>query len=124
MAIMFQRYRCVVDGNGEFRGEPLPTGTEDEILTWIKARYKVLGELYAVNGDWRYGCIGIINLMIDPSLWGDFRPEKPTPVTKRYLVEVEGVEKMFVLHPIPAGLFDWDPRRSLPWSGAAEYETF
>ena len=31
---------------------PLPVGTEFEILAWIKARYKVLGELYAVDEHW------------------------------------------------------------------------
>ncbi len=49
LAALRQRYRCLVDGQGEFRGEPLPVGTEDEILAWIKARYKVVGELLLID---------------------------------------------------------------------------
>ena len=41
-----QRYRCLVDGQNEYLGESLPYGTQAEVLAWIEARYKVLGELY------------------------------------------------------------------------------
>ena len=49
LAALRQRYRCLVDGHREFHGERLPVGTEEEILDWIKARYKVLGEFYDVD---------------------------------------------------------------------------
>ena len=44
-----QRYRCRVDGQDEYRGESLPTGTQAEVLAWIEARYKLLGELYVFS---------------------------------------------------------------------------
>ena len=34
-----QRYRCRVDGQDEYRGESLPTGTQAEVLAWIEARF-------------------------------------------------------------------------------------
>ena len=95
-----RRYQCTVDGHAEFRGEVLPAGTEESILAWIKARYKVIGEVSVSNADpWtRY-----INLtrIVDPSHWY-YETE-----VKRYLVEVEGVEKLFKLVPFPSGLLPW-----------------
>lgn len=113
----FQRYRCVVDGKDQFNGETLPTGTEEEILAWITARYKVLGEVFVINRGC-YGYSGIIHLMIDPSLWGEFGIQTSKPDIKRYLVEVDGVEKMFVFCPLPSELAILNPSRTLSWSGS------
>ena len=107
LASQRQRYRCLVDGQGELLGEPLPVGTEAEILAWIKVRYKVLGELYTVDYDGDRPVCHWFSLMVSPEMW------KPEPTTKRYLVEVEGVEKMFVLEPIHEDLLGWHPERSL-----------
>ena len=95
-----RNYQCTVDGHAEFRGEVLPAGTEESILAWIKARYKVIGEVSVSNADpWtRY-----INFtrIVDPS-YCYYETE-----AKRYLVEVEGVEKLFKLVPFPSGLLPW-----------------
>ena len=104
-----QRYRCHVDGQEEFRGESLPSGTQAEVLEWIKARYKVLGELYVVNLD-RFNS-SFIMLFTSPEMW------EIVPTARRYLVEVEGVEKMFVLEPIHEDLLGWHPERALAWNG-------
>ena len=107
-----QRFRCLVDGQGEYGGVPLPIGTEDEILAWLARRYKVLGQLFVIdrkcafNGEcliWEY--VGIYS-----ESW------TPAPETKRYLVEVGGVEKMFVLRPVPDGLLAWHPGHALTWN--------
>ena len=103
-----QRYRCHVDGQEEFRGESLPSGTQAEVLAWIKARYKVLGQLFAVDMD--YPRRNIL-FELGPSLGFDVETWVPVPVAKRYLVEVEGMEWMFVLRPVPDGLLDWKPGR-------------
>ena len=103
-----QRYRCLVDGQDEYRGESLPSGTQAEVLAWIKARYKVLGQLFAVDMDYpRRNTI----FELGPSLGFDVETWVPVPVAKRYLVEVEGMEWMFVLRPVPDGLLDWKPGR-------------
>ena len=44
----------------------------------------------------------IYTLIVDPSYW-HYKPEP-----KRYLVEVEGVEKLFKLVPFPSGSLPWD----------------
>ena len=75
-----QRYRCRVDGQDEYRGEPLPSGTQAEVLAWIKARYRVLGEQYVVNLD-RFNSSFI---MLCP--WPEMAEHVTT--TTRYLVEV------------------------------------
>lgn len=103
-----QRYRCRVDGQDEYRGESLPSGTQAEVLAWIKARYRVLGELYVVNLD-RFNS-SFIMLFTSPEMW------EHVPTTKRYLVEVEGVEKMFVLEPIHEDLLGWHPERAIAWN--------
>ena len=92
-----RRYQCTVDGHDEFRGEVLPAGTEESILAWIRARYKVIGEVSVCNPDsWtRY-----ITRIVDPYWY--YKTE-----VKRYLVEIEGVEKLFKLEPFPRGLLPW-----------------
>ncbi|MBR4654379.1 MAG: hypothetical protein IKO72_13545 [Kiritimatiellae bacterium] len=103
-----QRYHCLVDGQVEYRGESLPTGTQAEILAWISARYKVLGELWVVRHD-RFR-IRYIMHFTSPEMW------EYVPTTKRYLVEVEGVEKVFVLEPIHEDLLGWHPERAIAWN--------
>ena len=104
------RYRCIVDGCDEFRGERLPVGTEEEILAWIKARYKVLGQLFAVDVDCPHYQVWF---ELGPFPGFDAKIWNPTPTTKRYLVEVEGVEWMFVLRSVPDGLLGWHPGHAL-----------
>ena len=103
-------YQCTVDGHAEFHGEVLPAGTEESILAWIKARYKVIGEVHVGNADpWRRNII-IYTRIFDPSYC------YYETVAKRYLVEVEGVEKIFKLEPFPAGLLPWykDGTKTVP----------
>ena len=110
LASLRQRYCCLVDGKDELLGESLPVGTEAEILAWIKASYKVLGELYAVGyggGSPAYHWVG---LLIHPEMM------KPEPTTKRYIVEVEGIERIFVLEPIHEDLLGWHPERAITWN--------
>jgi len=110
LASLRQRYRCLVDGKDELSGESLPVGTEAEILASIEAHYKVLGELYAVvygGGSPAYHWVG---LLVSPEMW------KPEPTTKRYLVEVEGIERMFVLKPIHEDLLGLHPERAIAWN--------
>ena len=90
-----QLYRCVVDGEDTFRGERLPIGTQDQILAWLNDRYRVVGELYLGSRDrfiWLCG------------YWG----WRPTEL--RYLVVVQGAEKLFTLYPVPDGLLTWNRR--------------
>ena len=112
------RYRCVVDGGDEFRGERLPVGTEEEILAWIHARYKILGELEEVHWDGGYNMI-FCRLMGDgfSPLWFNSGTWHPPHETKRYLVEVAEMEKVFILRPFPDGLLEWQPGRVLTWNG-------
>ena len=104
-----QRYRCRVDGQDEYLGESLPDGTQAEILAWIEVRYKVLGELYVVNPDLPNR--SFIWLLASPDMW------EIVPATRRYLVEVDGIEKMFVLEPIHEDLLGWRPETALDWDG-------
>ena len=103
-----QRYRCLVDGQNEYLGEILPSGTQAEVLAWIEARYKVLGELYVVDLD-RVNS-SFIMLFTSPEMW------EIVPTAKRYLVLVDGVEKMFVLEPIHEDLLGWHPERAIAWN--------
>ena len=106
-----QRYRCIVNGSDMFNGEALPVGTEEEILAWIAARYKVIGALFVIDQDYLPNRI-IWN--VGESTWFGSEMWNPTPMTKRYLVEVrEGDEGMFVLCPVPDGLLEWHPGRAL-----------
>ena len=117
-----QRYRCIVDGCGTFRGETLPVGTEEEILAWIKARYKVLGELWGDNkGDVDLGPRRhIVYELTDPPFWYNTETWHPPHVTRRYLVEVAEAEKVFVMRPFPDGLLEWPVTGTLEWNGVAK----
>ena len=84
-----------------------PFNSTGEVLAWIEARYKLLGELYVFIHD-RF-ISPFIMLLISSEMW------EIVPTTKRYLVEVEGVEKMFVLEPIHEDLLGWHPERALAW---------
>ena len=110
-----QQYRSIVDGSDEFRGEMLPTGTEAEVLGWINARYKVLGEVWLMCHDTPHS--NFIYTMLHPSLW----PHDYSPREKRYLVEVMGAEKVFILHPIPDGLLTMKSIPQLKWKKLAEH---
>ena len=107
LASLRQRYRCLVDGQDELSGESLPVGTEAEILAWVEAHYKVLGELYAVGHGDDSPIYHWVGLLVSPEMM------KPEPTTKRYLVEVEGVERMFVLKPVHEDLLGWHPERAI-----------
>ena len=108
------RYRCIVDGCDEFRGELLPVGTEEEILAWIKARYKILGELWEVHGNGGYNIMfcRVLGDGFSP-LWFNSETWHPPHETKRYLVEAEEMEKVFVLRPFPDGLLEWSVKGML-----------
>ncbi len=117
------RYKCVVDGRDEFRGERLPVGTEEEILAWIKARYKICGELWLAPTNY----IGDTNYIPRRHGWifHSFSPHwflsstwDPPHVIKRYLVEVAEAEKVFVLRPFPYGLLEWRVKGALEWNDA------
>lgn len=116
LALLRQRYRCLVDGQGELFGEPLPVGTEDEIVSWIKSRYKVLGELYPVDHGGDSPVYYWFSLLVSPEMW------KPEPTTKRYLVEVEGVKMVFVIRPVQEDLLGWHPERAIAWNEEPTHE--
>ena len=111
------RYRCIVDGRDEFRGERLPVGTEEDIVAWIKARYKILGELWCFNREDTCPSHNVIYESRISPLWFAAGTWNPPHVTKRYLVEVEGMEKMFVLQPNPDGFLEWSVKGALGWNG-------
>ena len=104
-----QVYRCSVDGGKEFQGEILPIGTEENVLAWIKARYKVVGELLLIDMD-----IPSYNIIFFACA-GSKSPSF-SPIAKRYLVEVDGKEKVFVLTPLP----DQKPYGLLTWQKMVE----
>ena len=118
------QYKCIVDGCDEFRGERLPVGTEEEILAWIQARYKILGELWASGKDdidvkpsYIFWTCGFSPLWFNSGTW------HPPHDTKRYLVEVgDDAEKVFVLRPFPDGLLEWSATGMLEWNGSTESE--
>lgn len=91
-------YQLVVDGCDTYRGERLPFGTEVELLKWMAARYQVMGELSLSRPKVEFQrCIYVY--IFDPS--GDFWC-RPCSSIKRYLVLVDGEEKMFVLREVTA----------------------
>ena len=118
------QYKCIVDGRDEFRGERLPVGTEEEILAWIKARYKIRGELWLFDmsyiGDMNYIPSRQGWIFYCSSPWFGYAKWNPPHVIKRYLVEVAEAEKVFVLRPFPYGLLDWRVKGALEWNDANE----
>ena len=107
-----QTYRCLVDGMGEFRGEALPIGTKAQVLSWIKARYKVIGELIFIDMKFQEHNIIFCYCPLSPhsEAW------QPRAPIIRYLVDVDGVEKVFILRPFPAAYLEWRPCRLLTMS--------
>ena len=111
------RYRCIVDGSDEFRGERHPVGTEEEILAWIKARYKIFGELWFFNKEDTCQSHNIIYERDISPLWFAAGTWHPPHVTKRYLVGVAEAEKVFVLKPTPDVFLEWAVKGALGWNG-------
>ena len=52
-----------------------------------------------------------IRPLVNPEMW------ELVTTPQRYLVEVDGVEKMFVLEPIHEDLLGWHPESALGWDG-------
>jgi hypothetical protein len=101
-----QKYRCLVDGCDEFQGEKLPVGTKEEVLSWIKDRFKLVDEFGIVDGVEfseveaqpisQYIIYFCCNpLALESKLW------LPDSSDLRYRVDVGGAEKIFILEPIP-----------------------
>ena len=105
--VKHQLYRCIVDGRDEFKGEALPIGTLDEVLAWIEGRYRIVGEMTVNKRELDDYVVRIYSQ--GPRLWSWF--QWPVPGIRRYLVEAEGDEWMFVLRPVPDGLLCWHPTR-------------
>lgn len=82
-------YWLTVDGRTEFNGECLPMGTEASILSWIAERYEIVGELSLFSPR--------TEMMI---FLGTGTYQRRSLTVKRFLVVVNGIEKMFVLHEI------------------------
>ena len=120
LVAMGHRYRCIVDGRDEFRGERLPVGTEEEIVAWIRSRYKILGELWLFNKEDIRPSHNIVYERDISPLWFETGTWHPPHVTKRYLVEVGEAEKVFVLQPTPNGLLAWHPGRALTWESVED----
>ena len=99
-----QKYRCQVDGRDEFQGEKLSVGTKEEVLSWIKDRFKLVDEFGFIDGvEFSevepqpisqyiiYFCCNPLTL--ESKLW---LLDSSDP---RYRVDVGGAEKIFVLNP-------------------------
>ena len=99
-----QKYRCQVDGRDEFQGEKLPIGTKEEVLSWIKDRFKLVDEILIIQSQTMRQ--HIINFCYNPFAL-DVDTWLPVPSVVRYLVDIDGVEKLFVLKPIPDGVLEY-----------------
>ena len=99
-----QMYRCQVDGSDEFQGEKLPVGTKEEVLSWIKDRFKLVDEILIIQSQTMRQ--HIINFCYNPFAL-DVDSWLPVPSVVRYLVDIDGVEKLFVLKPIPDGVLEY-----------------
>ncbi len=75
-----------------------------------------VGQLFVI--DWKQASNG--ECLIWYSIDTYSKSWTPAPETKRYLVEVDGVEKVFVLRPVPDGLLAWHPSHALTWDGQAQ----
>ena len=112
-----QKYRCQVDGRDEFQGEKLPVGTKEEVLSWIKDRFKLVDEFWFEDGvkfseieaqpisQLIYFCCN--PLALESKSW------LPEPFVLRYRVDVGGEEKIFILNPIPTKLLEYHPPKQL-----------
>ena len=95
-----QKYRCQVDGRDEFQGEKLPVGTQEEVLSWIKDRFKLVDEFWEgaefseaeaqpISQYIIYFCCNPLALQSKSWL--------PEPSVLRYRVDVGGAEKYLSL---------------------------
>ena len=110
-----QKYRCLVDERDEFQGEKLPVGTKEEVLSWIKDRYKLVDEFWSgvefseaeaqPISRLIYFCCDL--LALESKSW------LPEPFVLRYRVDVGGAEKLFILEPIPKKLLEYHPPKQL-----------
>ena len=113
-----QKYRCQVDGCDEFQGEKLPIGTKEEVLSWIKDRFKLVDEFWFVDGvefsevEAQPISQYIIYFCCNP-LALQSKSWLPEPFVLRYRVDVGGAEKIFILEPIPKKLLEYHPLKQL-----------
>ena len=111
-----QKYRCQVDGRDEFQGEKLPVGTKEEVLSWIKDRFKLVDEFWEgaefseaePQPIFQHVIFFCCNpLALESKSW------LPEPSLLRYRVDVDGAEKIFVLNPIPEKLLEYHQPKQL-----------
>lgn len=105
-----QMYRCQVDGCDEFGGEKLPVGTKEEVLSWIKSHFKLVDEILIIQSQMMRQ--HIINFCCNPFAL-DVDSWLPVPSVVRYLVDIDGVEKLFVLKPMPDGVLEYRQPKQL-----------
>ena len=105
-----QKYRCQVDGRDEFGGEKLPVGRKEEVLSWIKSHFKLVDEILIIQSQTMRQ--HIINFCCNPFAL-DVDSWLPVPSVVRYLVDIDGVEKLFVLKPIPDGVLEYRQPKQL-----------
>jgi hypothetical protein len=113
-----QKYRCQVDGRDEFQGEKLPVGTKEEVLSWIKDRFKLVDEFGFVDGV-EFSEVEaqpipqyIIYFCCNP-LALESKSWLAEPFVLRYRVDVGGAEKIFILEPIPKKLLEYHQPKQL-----------
>ena len=118
MVASCQKYRCQVDGRDEFQGEKLPVGTKEEVLSWIKDRFKLVDEFGFVDGvefseaEPQPISQYIIYFCCNP-LALQSKSWLPEPFVLRYRVDVGGAEKIFILDPMPEKLLEYHPAKQL-----------
>ena len=116
LVVSRQKYRCQVDGRDECQGEKLPVGTKEEVLSWIKDRFKLVDEFWEgaefseaeaqpISQYIIYFCCNPLALQSKSWL--------PEPSVLRYRVDVGGAEKIFVLEPIPKKLLEYHQPKQL-----------
>ena len=110
-----QKYRCQVDGRDEFQGEKLPVGTNEEVLSWIKDRFKLVDEFWegAEFSEAEVQPISRLIFFCCNPLALQSKSWLPEPSVLRYRVDVGGAEKIFVLNPIPEKLLEYHPPKQL-----------
>ena len=113
-----QMYRCQVDGSDEFQGEKLPVGMKEEVLSWIKDRFKLVDEFGFIDGvefsevEPQPISQHIIWFCCNPLAF-ESKSWLPESFVLRYRVDVGGAEKIFILNPIPKKLLEYHPPKQL-----------
>ena len=111
-----QKYRCQVDGRDEFGGEKLPDGTKEEVLSWIKDRFKLVDEFWEgaefSEAEAQLARQYIIYFCCNP-LALQSKSWLPEPFVLRYRVDVGGAEKIFILEPVPKKLLEYHQPKQL-----------